>query len=263
VLLEVTADRNSLSLLAPRLKAPMIERRPFQELTTEDHGWLTARRHFSSPAQDDPGRRDWGCMRAWNDEEIMPNAGRALEAHANIEIITYVREGTVTHRDSLGNEGRIEAGNVQVVSAGTGIRHSEYNLEPTPARIFEIWVSPTSLGGSAAWSAQPCPLSEHAGCFVAIASGFDNDHDALPLRAFVRVLNAKLKAGESVTYPLCEGRLAYLVPSSGAVDVNGVRIHARDGAAIKDVAVVTVTAVEAADVVMVDVFPAADGQQPS
>ena len=231
----------------------MIERRPFDELPSEDLGWLKARRHFTSAAQDDPSRRGWGCMRVWNDEEIAPNAGFGLQAHANIEIIMYVREGTVTHRDSLGNEERIEAGNVQVVSAGTGIRHAEYNLEQAPARIFQIWITPTSPGGSPAWGAQPCPVAERSGCFVAIASGFDSDQDALPIRAYARVLNVKLKAGESIEHVLREPRLAYLVPSSGTVDVNGVRIHARDGAAIKDVAIVRITAIEDADVVMVDV----------
>jgi quercetin 2,3-dioxygenase len=232
----------------------MIELRPFDELPREDLGWLKARRHFSSAAQDDPSRSGWGCMRVWNDEEIAPNAGFALQVHTNIEIITYVREGTVTHRDSLGNEGRIEAGNVQVVSAGTGIRHAEYNLEQASARIFQIWITPASSGGSPAWGVQPCAAAERSGCFVALASGFDSDHDALPIRACARVLNAKLQVGESINYVLREPRLAYLVPSSGAVDVNGVRIHARDGAAIKDVDIVTITAIEDADVVMVDVL---------
>src|SRR6266446_6704314 len=93
----------------PPLRVPMIERRPFGELPSEDFGWLKARRHFSTGARDDPSPSGWGCMRVWNDEEIAPNAGFALQAHANIEIIIYVREGAVTHRDTLGNEGRIEA----------------------------------------------------------------------------------------------------------------------------------------------------------
>jgi quercetin 2,3-dioxygenase len=173
--------------------------------------------------------------------------------HANIEIIIYVREGAVTHRDSLGNEGRIEAGSVQVVSAGTGIRHAEYNLEQASARIFQMWITPASSGGSPAWGVQPCPVAERSGCFVAIASGFDSDGEALPIRARARVLNAKLKVGESIEYVVREPRLAYLVPSTGTVDVNGVRIRARDGAAIKDVDIVTITAIEDADVVMVDV----------
>src|SRR5260370_39335469 len=96
-------------------------------------------------------------MRVWNDEEVAPNAGFALQVHTNIEIITYVREGTVTYRDSLGNESRIEAGNVQVVSAGTGIRHAEYNLEQASARIFQIWITPASSGGSPAWGGSAWP----------------------------------------------------------------------------------------------------------
>jgi redox-sensitive bicupin YhaK (pirin superfamily) len=231
----------------------MIERRPFDQLPSEDLGWLKARRHFSSVAKDDPLRSGWGCMRVWNDEEIAPNAGFALQAHANIEIIIYVCAGTVTHRDSLGNEGRIEEGNVQVVSAGTGIRCAEYNLEPASARIFQIWIAPVSRGGSPAWGVQPCFLAGRPGCFEAMASGLDSDRDALPIRARARVLNARLRVGESIEHVLHEPRLAYLVPSTGTVEVNGVRIYARDGAAIKDVGTVTITAVEAADVVMVDV----------
>jgi len=231
----------------------MIERRPFDQLPSEDLGWLKARRHFSSTAKDDRSASGWGCMRVWNDEEIAPNAGFALQAQANIEIIIYVREGTVTHRDSLGNEGRIEEGNVQVVSAGTGIRHAEYTLEQASARIFQMWITPASSGGSPAWGVQPCPVAERSGRFTAIVSGLDSDPDALPIRASARVLNAKLKVGESIEYVLREPRLAYLVPSTGTVDVNGVRIYARDGAAIRDVDIVTITAVEDADVVMVDV----------
>jgi redox-sensitive bicupin YhaK (pirin superfamily) len=230
----------------------MIERRPFEQLPGEDLGWLKARRHFCSTAKDDRSASGWGCMRVWNDEEIAPNAGFALQARANIEIIIYVREGTVTHRDSLGNEGRIEAGNVQVVSAGTGIRHAEYNLEQATARIFQMWITPASAGGSPAWGVHPCSLAERSGCFAAIASGLDSDSDALPIRASARVLNAKLTVGESIAHVLRAPRLAYLVPSTGTVDVNGVRIHARDGAAIKDVDIVTVTATEDANVVMVD-----------
>ena len=232
----------------------MIERRPFDGLPSEDLGWLKARRHLFPAAQDDPSRGSWGCMHVWNDEEIAPNAGFALQAHTNVEIVTYVRAGTVTHRDSLGNDGRVEAGNVQVLSAGTGIRHAEYNLEQSPAQIFQIWITPASPGGSPAWGVQPCPAAERSGCFEVIASGFDGDHDALPIRACARVLNARLKTGESVRYLLREPRRAYLVPSTGIVDVNGIIVRARDGAAIKDVTVITITAIEDADVLMADVI---------
>ena len=230
----------------------MIERRSFDELPVEDLGWLKIRRHFFC-GQNGPSLGGWGCMRGWNDEEIAPDAGFASEKHANIEIITYVRQGTVTHRDSLGNEGRIEAGNVQVLSAGTGIRYAEYNPEQASVRIFRIWIAAASSGGSPAWGIHPCPPADSTGCFAAIASGFESEPDALPIRACARVLNAKLKPGEFIEYVLRESRLAYLVPSSGVIDVNGVKICARDGAAIKDVELVTITAIQDADVVMVDV----------
>jgi quercetin 2,3-dioxygenase len=230
----------------------MIERRSFDRLPADDRGWLKARYHFFCAAPHDPSPGGWGCLRGWNDEEIAPNAGFALEKHANVEIITYVCEGTVTHRDSFGSEGRIEPGSVQVLSAGTGIRHAGYNLEQAPARIFRIWIAPASPAGAPAWGIQPCPL-EASGCFVAIASGLEDDREALPIRACARVLKAKLKVGETAEYMLRALRLAYLVPSSGVVDVNGVRIRARDGAAIRNVDLITVTAVEDADVVMVDV----------
>jgi redox-sensitive bicupin YhaK (pirin superfamily) len=232
----------------------MIERRPFAQLASEKHGRLQAKRHFSCNGFDETARGGWGAISVWSDHEIASNAGFALHAHANVEIITYVREGAITHRDSLGNEVRIEAGSVQVMSAGTGIRHAEYNLDQAPAQMFQICITPASSGGSPTWAVQPCPMAERPGCFVVIASGFENDLDALPIRACARVLNAKLKVGETIVYALRKPRVAYLVPSTGTIDVNTVRIYARDGAAIKNVRIITITAIEAADVVMVDVL---------
>ena len=231
----------------------MIERRPFHELSGEDLGWLKARRHFGFAAQDGHVRRGWGSLRIWNDDEIAPDSGFPPHAHANMEIITYVREGTVTHRDSLGNECKTEAGDVQVISAGTGIRHAEYNAEQTPTLIFQIWITPDSNGGPPTWGSQPFPKADRSGRFVVFASGFESDIDALPIRARARVLGAKLKIGQSAEYALGKRRHAYLVSSSGTVEINGVRIHARDGAAIKDVTTVRIVAIEEADVVMVDV----------
>jgi quercetin 2,3-dioxygenase len=231
----------------------VIERRPFHNLSGEDIGWLKAKRHFSFGGSDDRARQGWGALRIWNDDEIAPDAGFPPHAHANMEIITYVREGVVTHRDSLGNEGQTQAGDVQVMSAGTGIRHAEYNTEPVPALIFQIWIVPDTQGGPPTWGSQPFPRADRSGRFVAFASGFESDTDALPIRARARVLGARLTVGQSIEYAFGERRRAYLVPSSGTVDVNGVRIHARDGVAIKDVAVVRIAAIEDADVVMVDV----------
>ena len=169
-----------------------------------------------------------------------------------MEIITYVREGAITHQDSMGNKGRTEAGDVQVMSAGTGIRHSEYNLEPEPHPDFQIWIEPTRTGGQPAWGAKPFPKSDRSGRFVTLASGFANDNDGLPIRADARVLGATLKAGESVEY--CHRRRASWLSGArpGAVEVNGVRVNARDGAAIADVETVKVTALEDSEIVLVD-----------
>jgi quercetin 2,3-dioxygenase len=230
----------------------MIERRPFNELAGDDRGWLKAKHHFSFGDYGDPARMGWGSLRIWNDDEIAPNAGFPPHGHANMEIITYVREGAVTHRDSLGNEGRTVAGDVQVMSAGSGIRHAEYNLEQAPTRIFQIWITPSVEGGSPAWGSQPFPKADRSGRLVTLASGFGDDGDALPIRARARVLGATLKIGETVEYVLGEGRHGYLVPASGTVEINGVRIDARDGAAIKGVAAVRITAIADSEVVMVD-----------
>ena len=169
-----------------------------------------------------------------------------------MEIITYVREGAITHQDSLGNEGRTEAGDVQVMSAGTGIRHSEYNLEPGTTRIFQIWILPTSRGKAPSWGAKPFPKGNRSGGFVTLASGDPSDGDALPIRTDARVLGATLKAGETAEYALGEQRHGYLVPAKGSVEVNGVALNARDGAAIHKEAVVRVQAIEDSELVLVD-----------
>lgn len=230
----------------------MIELRPFKNLGGADHGWLKAKHHFSFGSYYDPSNMSHGSLRVWNDDEIAPNTGFPAHPHANMEIITYVREGAITHQDSLGNQGRTEAGDVQVMSAGSGIRHSEYNLEPVTTRIFQIWIEPTQAGGQPTWGAKPFPKSDRSGSFVTIASGFKTDTDALPIRADARVLATTLKAGETAEYAVAPSRNAYLVPAAGSVEVNGIKVGTRDGVAIRDEATVKITALEDAELVMVD-----------
>ena len=233
----------------------MIERRPFDSLGGADHGWLNAKHHFSFAGYDDPGRMGWGALRVWNDDTIAPQTGFPPHPHADMEIITYVREGAISHKDSLGNAGRTVAGDVQVMSAGSGITHAEYNLEDETTRIFQIWIIPDGHGEPPAWGARPFPKGERSGRFVALASGFEDDTDALPLRTDARVLGATLKAGESTEYTLAPGRYAYLVPATGKVDINGVKLDARDGAAIRDEATLHISAIEDAELVLVDTAP--------
>ena len=230
----------------------MIERRPFAALGGADHGWLKAKHHFSFARYYDPERLGHGAIRVWNDDEIAPNTGFPPHPHADMEIITYVRQGAITHEDSLGHKGRTEAGDVQVMSAGSGIRHAEYNREEVPTRIFQIWIEPEKQGGEPSWGAKPFPKGDRAGHFVPLASGFAGDDDALPIRAEARVLGATLRAGDSAEYQLAPDRHAYLVPAVGSVDVNGVRIETRDGAAIANEKMLKVKALEDAEVVLVD-----------
>jgi redox-sensitive bicupin YhaK (pirin superfamily) len=169
-----------------------------------------------------------------------------------MEIITYVREGAITHADSLGNEGRTEAGDVQVMSAGSGIRHAEFNKEPDTTTLFQIWIEPDREGGEPSWGAKPFPKADRSGKFVVLASGFEGDADALPIRAAARVLGATVKAGDTVAYDLGPNRHAYLVPAIGKVEVNGLKLKTRDGAALANEPVVKVTALTDAEIVLVD-----------
>jgi redox-sensitive bicupin YhaK (pirin superfamily) len=230
----------------------MIERRPFNSLGGANHGWLDAKHHFSFASYHDAQRMGWGALRVWNDDTIAANTGFPPHPHSDMEIITYVREGAITHQDNLGNRGRTEAGDVQVMSAGTGIQHAEYNLEPGTTRIFQIWIIPDQRGGAPTWGAKPFPKGDRAGRFVVLASGIDGDEDALPIRANARVLGLTLAAGETARYELGEDRHAYLVPAFGSVEVNGVRLEARDGAAIGDERALQVTALEDVELVLVD-----------
>jgi redox-sensitive bicupin YhaK (pirin superfamily) len=229
----------------------MIEIRPFSSLGGANHGWLNAKHHFSFADYHDDSRLHWGDLRVWNDDEIAPQSGFPPHPHANMEIITYVRKGAITHKDSLGNEGRTAAGDVQVMSAGSGIRHAEYNLEGETTTLFQIWILPRTGGGTPSWGARPFPKDDRAGKFVTLASGFE-DADALPIRADARVLGAFVHAGETVTYPADPTRHLYLVPARGSVSVNGVNLSARDGAAITGEAALTIAANEDSELVLVD-----------
>jgi len=245
-----------LSQSRPDVRAPemktVIELRPFDSLGGENHGWLNAKHHFSFANYYDPKRMSWGNLRVWNDDEIAAGTGFPPHPHADMEIITYVREGAITHEDSLGNKGRTEAGDVQVMSAGTGIRHTEYNAEPDLTRIFQIWIEPTRRGEKPAWGAKPFPKGDRAGQFVVLASGFEDDDDALPIRTDARIVGATLKAGETAVYTIGAGRRAYLVPAIGEIQVNGVTARARDGVAVSEIETLTVTAVNDAEIVLVD-----------
>lgn len=231
----------------------MIEHRPFDSLGKANHGWLDANHHFSFAGYHDPSRVNWGALRVWNYDRIAPKSGFPTHPHNDMEIVTYVRTGAITHRDSMGNEGRTEAGDVQVMSAGRGVAHSEFNLEDEETTLFQIWIIPEERGGDPGWGARQFPKGDRAGQFVPLASGVANDDDALPIRTDARVLGATVKAGESVTYtPRTADRHLYLVPATGSIRVGDIEAQARDGIAITKEDSITITALEDSELVLVD-----------
>ena len=229
----------------------MIDIRKYDSLGHADHGWLNARHHFSFANYYDPNRMGWGRIRVWNDDKIAAKSGFPPHPHRDMEIITYVRTGAITHQDSMGNKGRTAAGDVQVMSAGTGVRHAEYNLEDEATTLFQIWVQTDKPGAQPSWGAAKFPKADRSGKFVTLASGFD-DEGALRINSAARVMGATLGAGETAELALDPARHAYLVATQGPIEVNGVRAEARDGVAITGVDRVTVTALEDAELVLVD-----------
>jgi redox-sensitive bicupin YhaK (pirin superfamily) len=229
----------------------MIEVRPKAELGGSDIGWLKARHHFRIGEFGHPTHQPIGNLIVWNDDEIAPGSGFPTHGHANMEIITYVREGTVSHRDSLGNAGQIEAGDVQAMSAGSGITHTEWNAHDSTAKVFQIWIKPRTRGGQPGWDTKEFPKQDRAGHWVILASGY-NDAEALALRGDARVVGVTLQAAQSIVYRL-DGRSAYLVPAAGKILLDGHTVNAGDGCVIQDQPSLRVEAVEDSEIVLVDI----------
>jgi len=230
----------------------MIDIRPFAGLAHRDHGWLDTRYHFSFSDYHDPERMGWGRIRVWNDDKIAPQSGFPPHSHANMEIVTFVRTGAITHKDSLGNTGRTGAGDVQVMSAGNGVAHAEYNVESEDTTLFQIWIMPDVAGGEPDWGMREFPRGERAGRWEVVASGEPEKDDALRIRSDARILAATVPAGESVTYEAAPWRHQYLVATGGKIRVNGEDANARDGIAITGEEAITVEALEDCELVMVD-----------
>jgi len=174
----------------------------------------------------------------------------SLRHHENVEIVSYLREGTVTHADDKGNLGKTNAGDVQVMSAGTGIRHSEKNEEDVPIRLFQIWLRPSAAGGIPQWGSKPFPKADRAGVFVPLASG-RNAEVALPIRTDAEVYGAILQAGSKTSYSFQKGDAGYLVPATGEVDVSGVLLNAREALVIENEETIAIKAFADSELVLV------------
>jgi redox-sensitive bicupin YhaK (pirin superfamily) len=228
----------------------MIDIRKFQTLGHADHGWLNARHHFSFADYRDPERMGWGRIRVWNDDQIAAKSGFPPHPHRDMEIVTYVRTGAITHQDSLGNKGRTAAGDVQVMSAGSGVVHAEYNLEDEETTLFQIWIETDKPGTQPSWGAKPFPKDSRQGQFQLLASG-NGDTGGLNINADARILGATVKAGESIALDAQPDRHLYLVPS-GRIRVNEVEAGPRDGVAITGEERIEIEALDDAELVLVD-----------
>lgn len=226
---------------------------PFGSLGRFTNDWLNARHHFSFGHYWDPKRMGFGPLRVWNDDTIKAGTGFDPHPHEHMEIITYVRKGAISHRDNLGNQGRTSHGEVQVMSAGSGIVHAEYNLEPGETQIFQIWIQPNSRDVKPQWQARQFPEATDAGKLVVMASGREGDEGALPIHQDAALLAATIKAGESVTHHLGAGRGAYLVPATGRLKIGNQILETRDGLAVQDETSITIEALEESELVLVDV----------
>lgn len=229
----------------------MIEIRRFSDLGTFENDWLNAHYHFSFSHYHDPARMGHGKLRVWNDDTIKPQTGFPPHGHRDMEIITYVRTGAITHQDSMGNKGRTAAGDVQVMSAGRGVQHSEWNAEAEDTTLFQLWIEPAETGGDPGWGARQFPKADRSGDWAVLASGRGED-GALPIRQNAAVLGATLKAGETLGYQVSAGRYGYLVLAAGTIELNGQTLHARDAAAITGAEHLELTAIEDAEIVFVD-----------
>ncbi len=230
----------------------MIDIRPFATLGHADHGWLDARHHFSFANYHDPERMGWGSIRVWNDDSIAAQSGFPPHPHRDMEIVTFVRSGAITHRDSLGNEGRTAAGDVQVMSAGTGITHAEMNREDEATTLFQIWIIPDRQGEHPGWGQREFPKATREGGFEVLASGDAEADEALPIRTDAKVAAATLAKGQSAVWNTSGERHQYLVAPKGRVTVNGREAQPRDGIAVTGESEIVVEAIDDAEIVLVD-----------
>jgi redox-sensitive bicupin YhaK (pirin superfamily) len=228
-----------------------VEIRPFASLGQFETDWLQARHHFSFGHYHDPERMGLGPLRVWNDDRVAPGTGFDPHPHRDMEIVTYVRRGSVTHRDNLGNEGRTAAGDVQVMSAGSGIVHGEHNRDDEPLELFQIWFQPRSRGLTPRWAQRAFPSGDRAGMLVTLASGREGD-EALPIDQDAALLGATLAAGQRVEHTLDPGRQAYLVAARGRIRVNGKEAQARDGVVVRGEGSIAIEALDEAEILLAD-----------
>lgn len=233
----------------------MITPRHADERGRFDHGWLKTAHTFSFSAYHDPAHMGFRSLRVINEDEVRGGAGFGEHPHRDMEIVTYVTAGTLAHRDSTGSVGRLARGDVQAMSAGTGLTHSEFNgSEDEPVRFLQIWLVPDERGLKPRYAERRFDDDAKRGVLLPIASGTAGETDAGPLAIGVdaTVFASILGDGEGVEHALPADRHAWLQVVAGAVTVNETRLAAGDGAAIADEPTLTIAADGGAEFLLFD-----------
>lgn len=214
--------------------------------------WLSAYWHFSFDHYYDPARVSFGPLRVFNDDTIRPRSGFPMHPHRDMEIVTIVLSGTLEHEDNQGNRGLVEAEEVQVMSAGTGIVHAERNPSPTvPVHLLQIWIQPARPGGRPRWAQAPFPHDASLGPLVALASGEERP-GALPIGQAATIYRVRLGAGEAVTHDLGPRRRAYLFTIGGAATAAGHALESGDAARVEDETGIELKGTRSADLLLLD-----------
>lgn len=231
----------------------MIKIYPYKDLGHHDMGWLDARYHFSFADYHDADRMGFGALRVINDDVIKAGAGFDMHPHRDMEIITYIRQGAITHKDSCGNEGRTSAGDVQVMSAGTGIYHSEFNLESEDTRLFQIWIYPREKGVTPRWNTRAFPKQATQQSLPLLVSGREDDAEqgALYIHQDAAIYGGRLDKGTVLTHVIHQQ--AYILVSEGELLLDDHVLTTGDGAEISNIDAINIQAVTDAELVIIDV----------
>ena len=220
---------------------------------TGDHGWLLSRHTFSFADYYDPEHMGFGPLRVINEDRVAPGEGFGTHGHRDMEIISYVLEGALEHRDSIGTGSIIRPGDVQIMSAGTGIRHSEFNPSKTePVHFLQIWIEPDRDGIAPRYDQKTFPESEKQGRLRLVGSA-DGRDGSIIIHQDVGLFAGILDAGQQVRHDLRTARRAWLQVARGSVEANGQRLDAGDGAAFEDEPALSVRGLaEAAEILLFD-----------
>jgi len=217
-----------------------------------DHGWLRSQHSFSFADYYDPAQMGYSRLRVINEDRVVAGAGFPTHGHSDMEIITYVLEGALEHKDSLGNSSVIRPGEVQRMSAGTGVRHSEYNHSKTePVHFLQIWIEPDVRGIPPGYEQKAFASAERSNRLRLVAAP-DAQDGALRLQQNAKLYVAELHDGATVSYTLEAGRHAYVQVARGALLVNGVALNAGDGARVDAEAALDIKSVPQGEVLLFD-----------